>query len=573
MKLEFHSPAGAVEVSQRHAPRLSSLAGKRIGFLSNGDWQAFRLLPLVKQHLEADFPDTETLPLDTFPEGTEFLPEDSTIEAVIASGVDAVIIGNAACGACSTACAVAAGRLEASGIPTVLITREEFVGVVRNAVSGLGLPADMPMVTFPIDLFIPESDLEPITVRRREIYEGLTSWSPQLTNETEAAMLSVDGRDYEDALAKANNLFLINRWSDGLPLWPATGSRLDWILQGTDLPKDHLLGKFPPRGGLATVGSCAIALAMSGGRPEYLPVLIAAVEALLDPDANGEQMQATSAATFPVVIVNGPIARQIRLNSSFGCLGPDPQFPAGASIGRALRQMQQNLGGALPGSGTMAPWGAMRYTNAVFAEDEDNLPDGWTPHGTQRHGFAPGTNSVSFFWATGASNIMRRSAKKETLEEDVLQGLHRMAGYLAAPSVHYVMGYEHGTPGAVLLTKTVARYLASTGWTQERVRQFLWETSRIPQEALRRSGTLQWIKLRGGPVSHASAALDPWPITSRPENIIMVVAGGGHPTHSFWMQAMAENVIGRRIAVPDGLGDLLSQADRDLGCASDVCLM
>jgi len=76
---------------------------------------------------------------------------------------------------------------------------------------------------------------------------------------------------------------------------------------------------------------------MAGGRPEYLPVLIAAVEACFDPTTNFEQLQAASGGAFPVIVVNGPIAKQIRLNSGFGCLGPDPQRPAGAGIGRALR--------------------------------------------------------------------------------------------------------------------------------------------------------------------------------------------------------------------------------------------
>ena len=365
----------------------------------------------------------------------------------------------------------------------------------------------------------------------------------------------------------------MNRWGDGLPLWPATRERVDWVLRGSDLPREHLLGKFPPRGGLATVEACAVALAMAGGRPEYLPVLIAAVEALLDRGANGEQMQATSAATFPVIIVNGPIAKQIRLNSGFGCLGPDPQHPAGASIGRALRQLQQNLGGAQPGSGTMAPWGAMRYTNAVFAEDEDGLPEGWLPHATERHGFAPGTNSVSFFWATGATNIVRRGAKEETLEQDVVQGLHRMAGFLAAPNIHYAVGYGDGTPGAVLLTKVVADYLAKTGWTKEKTRQFLWEHSKIPREVLLRNGSIPWFKHAGDRLGQESAAMDPWPISSKAANIILVVAGGGHPTHALWLQAMARNVIGREVAAPRALEQLLAEADKDLGCGAEVCLI
>lgn len=573
MKLEFYNPAGKTETTASHAPRLASLSGKRIGFLSDGDWQAFRTFPALRANLKADFPDAELLALDTFPEGTEFIAEDAAIEAVRNSGVDAVIVGNAACGACSTACGVAAARLESIGIPTVTITREEFVHVVRNAVSGRGLPADLAMVTFPLAMFVPGSDLSMLTQRRNEIYAGLTGWTADVPADTEPPMVTVEGRDYEDVVSKANHMFLTNRWGDGLPLWPATRERVDWILRGTDLARDHLLGKFPPRGGLATVESCAVALAMAGGRPEYLAVLIAAVQALLDPKAVAVNAQATSAGTFPVVIVNGPIGRQIRLNSEFGCLGPDAQHPAGASIGRALRQLQQNLGGAHPGTGTMAPWGAMRYVNAVFAEDEAGLPEGWVPHGTERHGFKPGTNSVSFFWATGASNIVRRSAKKATLEEDVEQGLRRMAGYMAAPNMHYINGYTDGTPGAMLLTRVVANYLATTGWTKEKVRRFLWEQSKIPLAELHCNGGVEWFERSSDPLGRESVTTDPWPIASKPENLILVVAGGGHPTHAFWLQAIARNVVGREIAPPGALDALLAEADRDLGCGADVCMI
>jgi hypothetical protein len=280
---------------------------------------------------------------------------------------------------------------------------------MKNAVSGLGLAPDAAMVTFPIDMFLPGSDLSAVTARRKEFYNGLTKWQSDFAQAAGGSkMLSVEGATYEDALQKANNLLLTNLWGDGLPLWPATQERVDWILRGSALPRDHVLGKFPPRGGITTVELCAVALAMAGGRPEYLPVLIAAVDACLDSEALFDQLQATSGGPFPVVIVNGPVAKDIRLNSGFGCLGPDPQRPAGASIGRALRLLQQNAGGALPGIGTMAIYGAMRYTNAVFAEDEASLPEGWQPHGTRRHGFAPGTNSVSVFFA----RILRPPARR-----------------------------------------------------------------------------------------------------------------------------------------------------------------
>ena len=96
VKLEFHDPSGAIEVTQPHAPRLASLAGARIGFVTNEQWQAYRTLPLLKAVLEQDFPGIEVLPLDTFPQGNALIGEEETARRVKQSGVDAVIIGNAA---------------------------------------------------------------------------------------------------------------------------------------------------------------------------------------------------------------------------------------------------------------------------------------------------------------------------------------------------------------------------------------------------------------------------------------------------------------------------------------------
>ena len=443
---------------------------------------------------------------------------------------------------------------------------------MKNAVSGLGLAPDAAMVTFPIDMFLPGSDIAPLELRKREFYNGLTKWKSDFEQGNgEAKMLSVEGSSYEDALFKANNLLLTSLWGDGLPIWPATRERVDWILQGSASPRDTVLGKFPPRGGVTTIETCAIALAMAGGRPEYLPVLVAAVEACLDPGSNFDQLQATSGAPFPVVIVNGPIAKQIRLNSGFGCLGPDPQQPAGASIGRALRMLQQNVGGAVPGIGTMAIWGAMRYTNVVFAEDEDGLPEGWLPHGTERHGFEPGTNSVSLVFATGVTNVRRRSARKETPEEDVLQGLWRMADYMRTPNIGGLMGYEKGTPGIMVVPRVVARMMADQGWTKPKLRQFLWDNSKIPLEQLKRGGVLSWFEIDSNPITRESVKQDPWPVSLKPDNIVFVVAGGSHPTHAYWLQGTGPLVLGRMIRVPETFDRLLVQADRDLGCGSEEC--
>jgi hypothetical protein len=94
--LEFHDPSGTIEVKQPHAPRIAGLDGKRVGFVSNEQWQAYRMLPLLKKLLEADFAGIEVLPIDAFPQGNAVIGSEDTAALVKQSGVDAVIIGNAA---------------------------------------------------------------------------------------------------------------------------------------------------------------------------------------------------------------------------------------------------------------------------------------------------------------------------------------------------------------------------------------------------------------------------------------------------------------------------------------------
>jgi hypothetical protein len=266
--LEFYDPSGRLDITEQFAQRLPSLHAKRIGILSNDQWQAHRTLPVLKGLMESDFPGIEVLPIDTFPQGEHAVGADSTIQQVKESGVDGMIIGNAACGSCSTALGRAAAKLESLNIPTVLFGRTDFLGVVRNAVSGLGFPPEAPIVPFSVDMFMPGSDLSSIAARRQEFYDGLTVWrsAANFSASGEGSLIKVAAESHEEALKKANDLLLTNLWGDGLPVWPATKARVDWILQGTDAPRDRLLGKILPRGGVATVEACAIALAMAGGK-------------------------------------------------------------------------------------------------------------------------------------------------------------------------------------------------------------------------------------------------------------------------------------------------------------------
>ena len=96
VKLEFHDPSGTLDASKPYAPRLESLNGKKIGMLSNGQWQAYRMLPMLKTMLEADFEGIEVLSEDSYPQGNTMIGTAEVVQQVIDSGVDAVIVGNAA---------------------------------------------------------------------------------------------------------------------------------------------------------------------------------------------------------------------------------------------------------------------------------------------------------------------------------------------------------------------------------------------------------------------------------------------------------------------------------------------
>ena len=453
--------------------------------------------------------------------------------------------------------------MEKRGIPSVVVQRQEFVGATKNAVAGLGFPPDIAMGIFPVGLFLVGSDLGPIGQKVDLFIQGLTGWNPAMTEgkRTDPPAIEIKEKNYQENFARMNRLFLAKRWGDGLPLLPPTEERVRWVLRGTDLPPDTRIGKILPLGRIATVKTVAIALAMAGGRAEYLPLLIAAVEAVIDPGLEHQSWQATSSSVYPAVIVNGPVARQVRLNSGFGLLGPDALHPAGGVIGRALRLLLQNVGGAVPGVGTMSQFGGMRYTNAVFAEDEEGLPPGWKPLSVEYFGVPRGANSLAVCTVSSAVNITRRGTGKETAEEEALGSLYRIAAYMQAPNVGGLKGYEEGTPGILLLSSTAAVQMANLGWTKEKIKDFLWEKSRIPVSKLKRTGMIHYLKERG---MDPETLPDPWPITRTSRNLIIVVAGGRHPTQAYWMQgAYGPKPVSARIHLPARWEELLKEADAE----------
>src|SRR5882762_3137562 len=197
-----------------------------------------------------------------------------------------------------------------------------------------------------------------------------------------------------------NRLYQERGWTDGLPIVPPTDEAVRECLCWTDRDSREVVAVLPPRQGEATVERIAINAVMAGARPEYLPVIITAAEALADPDFNLDSVQATTHPVAPLMIVNGPIARELEINAGYNAFGQG--FRANMTIGRALRLLLMNVGGGLPGTGDRATQGSPAKMAYCIAENEAENP--WEPLHVE-HGFPADVSTVTTIGCEGPHNI------------------------------------------------------------------------------------------------------------------------------------------------------------------------
>jgi len=198
--------------------------------------------------------------------------------------------------------------------------------------------------------------------------------------------------------------------TDGLPAVPPTAARVAAAVAASGRPRDELVAEMPPNFGRATVERIAVNAVMAGCRPEYLPVVLAAVEAVCDDRFCLLGVSGTTDAVAPLVIVNGPIRRALDINSGAGVFGPG--WRANATIGRALRLCWVNIGGAQPGVISMSTFGGPgRYTYCI-GENEEASP--WEPLHVE-HGFEPGDSTVAVL-AAEAPQIVADTRSRSALD-------------------------------------------------------------------------------------------------------------------------------------------------------------
>ena len=313
------------------------------------------------------------------------------------------------------------------------------------------------------------------------------------------------------------------RWGDGLPLVPPTPERVERMLRSTRRAARDIVASIAPNYGTASVEAIAINAAMAGCRPEYLPVLIAAVEAVAERRFNLQGIQATTNPVAPWIIVNGPIARTLGINGGLNCLGQGTR--TNATIGRALRLVLQNVGGALPGEMDRATHGQPGKHTFCCAENEAESP--WEPLHVER-GFKAEASTVTVVGAAGTHNLNTHAKDADDL-------LKALAGSLAFPASN---DYHFGGQPWLVISPEHADIMQRAGLSKAEVKQRLWAQSKMmaSRYAAKDYGRVQHAR---GPELGGVGPDTLLPISIAAEDIGIIVAGGPG-THTTYIPSFGQ---------------------------------
>ena len=381
VELTVCNPRGGLETPAMisPSPRLQSLDGKKIGVWMFSLWGlAETLLPQLEDALRKRVDGIE------FREWSAMMPVESKEARLkeIAEYSDAVIVLLAFTGTSSARTALDAVYLEKLGKPVAFMVTRPFQANAGFIARREGL-SDISLVAVPVDSLPLTDEIKEWELGEKAadgVIKALTQWQPQSEEAGEEAesTLTFSDRDYETAREGMEKYFLQHGWSDGLPLIPPTRDAVDKMLEGTDLPSDHVIGVVEPGGVEATVENVAINAVMAGCLPQYMPVLTAAVEAITDPAFNLREVQCTSCNMAPLLIVSGPrLVEDLNINCGFSTLGPG--WRANSTIGRAVRLVMTNLGRTWPGRNEMKTLGSPFKFAPVIAENEAVFRGAWEP--------------------------------------------------------------------------------------------------------------------------------------------------------------------------------------------------
>ncbi len=312
-------------------------------------------------------------------------------------------------------------------------------------------------------------------------------------------------------------------WSDGLPVVPPTEARVLAMLAGTTRAPDEIVAVVPPDLVPCSVEKVAINAVLAGCKPEYLPVVLTAVEMACTPAFNIHGVLATTMSVGPVLVVNGPIRRAIGMNSGINALGQGNR--ANNTIGRALQLVIRNVGGGRPGEIDRATLGNPGKLGFCFAEDEEGSP--WTPLAAD-FGLDAGQNALTIFPGEGPRTLVDQLAR--TPEELAHSFAHHLRAMLSPKAV---MAFD----AVLVVSPDHSRIFRAAGWSKARLRERLLELTTIPgDELVRGAGGIA----EGLPESVRGRMIPKF----RPNGIHIVHAGGGAGLFSAIIPGWANGELG-----------------------------
>ena len=340
-------------------------------------------------------------------------------------------------------------------------------------------------------------------------------------------------RDFDGLETQFSDFAYEQGWTDGLPIVAPTPDRVAAMVAASGRAADELLGYVAPLWGELTVERAAVHAVMAGCRPADFPVVVAAAEAVLDEDFNLLGVQPTTNPVGATIIVNGPIAGELGINSGAGCLGPG--FRANITIGRSIRLIFLNVGGGRPGVIDRSTQGSPGKLSLCFAENEARSP--WEPLHVDR-GFEAGDSTVTLYQGSGTFNIL------DLVSSNAVELLTTIA--------HSITGIGNNTmllargEALVVLCPEHADILARDGFTKADVQRYLWEHSTVRGDhfpAEMRTFVEFWRREEFGGEIKPDTII---PLVRKPEDLVVVVAGGTGP-HSCFIPSFGD---GRLVTRP-----------------------
>ncbi len=420
--------------------------------------------------------------------------------------------------------------LEEKGIPTVTLYNERHEKRFMGSILSKGY-IDYPAINFnEYDTFTSKGIKALAPEAFQFLVKGLTTWKPEymklqgdkwVPKEDE---LSYTADSYPEAQDQFNSSYLKMGWGDGLPLVPPTRKRVDALLESTPISPETVLSTWGPSNAEFTVEKIAIASAMAGAEPKYMPVIIAALKAITSVpwDAYWPVMR----SAVPLVIVNGPYAKEIGINSSSNAFGPNPKYHANGAIGRAI-----NLAMAvIPGNGrglkpSNLAGNPATYAGIVIAEAEgvESLKEGWDPVSVQL-GYPAGTNLVTVLGV-------------DHMDMSIMGSIANVASCVAPHKDIWPLDkkiWEAQYAGALAVTEMqIVTAGLMGGATKAGYAQELWELARVPIDKFK---SLILTNEFGGPAEPSewvkSLLAEPEviekgvPVVAAPDKFLVVVTGG-----------------------------------------------